>query len=193
MRKKRKKKQKNNILFIYLAFILILGYMSLKETDMFISILTSKSVLIIISLVMSYFLLKFAIKRLLKKMKQNRYLRSNLGKVDKMTGTEFEEYLAAHFDNLGYKVEHIGQSGDYGADLILSRDGISVAVQAKRYQDKVGVKAVQEVISAKEYYECDSAMVVTNSYFTPNAIQMATQCNVELWDRENIRKRFPNI
>ena len=110
-----------------------------------------------------------------------------------MTGPEFEEYLAAHFDNLGYKVEHIGQTGDYGADLILYRDGVSIVVQAKRYQDKVGVKAVQEVISAKEYYECDSAMVVTNSYFTPNAIQMATQCNVELWDRENIRKRFPNI
>lgn len=193
MKKKRKKKQKNNYFLIYIVAIILLGYMMLEETDMFIGIVTSKPVLVVISLVISYFLLKFAIKRLLKKMKQNRYLRSNLGKVDKMTGPEFEEYLAAHFDNLGYKVEHIGQTGDYGADLILYRDGVSIVVQAKRYQDKVGVKAVQEVISAKEYYECDSAMVVTNSYFTPNAIQMATQCNVELWDREDIRKEFPNV
>ena len=190
---KKKKSKKKNYFLIYIATIILLGYMLLQETDMFISIVTSKPVLIIISLVISYFLLKFAIKRLLKKMKQNRYLRSNLGKVDKMTGEEFEEYLAAHFDNLGYKVEHIGQTGDYGADLILYRDEISIVVQAKRYQDKVGVKAVQEVISAKEYYGCDDAMVVTNSYFTPNAIQMATQCNVELWDREDIRKEFPNV
>lgn len=188
----KKRNEKKNIT-PYLVTIGLFIYMFVYEREKLFRILTSKPAIVLISGVVLFFLAKYIIKYLIKRLKRNRYLRSNIGKVDKMTGTEFEEYLAAHFDNLGYKVEHIGQSGDYGADLILSRDGISVAVQAKRYQDKVGVKAVQEVISAKEYYECDSAMVVTNSYFTPNAIQMATQCNVELWDRENIRKRFPNI
>lgn len=193
MKKKQRKKRKNNLILIYMGLTVLLVYMLIKEPDILVQIITSKPVIIVICAVSCYLLMKYTLKYVVKKVKQNRYLRSNLGKVDKMTGPEFEEYLAAHFDNLGYKVKHIGQTGDYGADLILYRDGVSIVVQAKRYQDKVGVKAVQEVISAKEYYECDSAMVVTNSYFTPNAIQMATQCNVGLWDREDIRKEFPNV
>lgn len=64
------------------------------------------------------------------------------------------------------------------------------AVQAKRYNSSVGIKAVQEIISGREFYKTDNAIVVTNSYFTNPARQMAKECHVELWDREDCKKNF---
>ena len=40
------------------------------------------------------------------------------------------------------------------------------------------------------YYKSDRAMVITNSFFTPNAINLAKKCNVELWDRNTLKKQF---
>lgn len=191
-KKKKERHRKSDVIPVCVVAIVLWVCLCFQSPAMFLEIIQSEIIITIVGLLIIYCIVKYTIKFLISKVKRIRYLKSNIGVVDKMTGVQFEEYLAAHFDNLGYKVEHIGQSGDYGADLLLYRDGKSVVVQAKRYQDKVGVKAVQEVISAKEYYGCNNAMVVTNSYFTPNAVQMATQCNVELWDRDKIRKRFPN-
>lgn len=107
-----------------------------------------------------------------------------------MTGIEFEEFLKAHFQSLGYRVTLTQASHDYGADLILSRNGEKTAVQAKKYSDKVGIKAVQEISGAVGYYGADKAMVITNSYFTSSAVQLAKSNAVELWDRTQLIQRF---
>lgn len=54
------------------------------------------------------------------------------GDVGAMTGTQFEDMLGVVFGILGYRVEHTGQTGDFGADLILQQGTRRVAVQAKR-------------------------------------------------------------
>ena len=108
-----------------------------------------------------------------------------------MSGEEFELYLQAHFQKKGYYAKHVGQTGDYGADLILyGKRRRKTVVQAKRYNNSVGIKAIQEVISAKAYYDCRDAMVVTNSRFTHAAKELARKANVELWDRDRIRLEF---
>lgn len=129
---------------------------------------------------------------LLKKyIRRKKYLHSSLAQIDNMDGHEFEEYLAAHFQKLGYRVENVGTGGhDYGVDLILKKNGNITAVQAKRYNGSVGIKAVQEIMSGMVYYGADSAMVVTNSKFTASAQELASRGNVELWDREYCRKHF---
>jgi hypothetical protein len=48
-----------------------------------------------------------------------------------LAGVEFECFLAAVFEELGYSVTTTKASGDQGVDLILARDGVKVAVQAK--------------------------------------------------------------
>lgn len=63
-------------------------------------------------------------------------------------------------------------------------------MQCKRYKGKVGISAVQEVLGAKGYYKADKAMVITNSYFTPNAIKLANANDVELWDRNDLINKF---
>ena len=128
------------------------------------------------------FLVRFAVF-LFRRHSRGRKL---LKRIDKMSGTEFEEFLADYFRKSGYEVVTTPASNDYVADLILISGDEKTAVQAKRYEAKVGNSAVQEIIAAKGYYETENAMVVTNSYFTANAINLAEANEVELWDRDTL-------
>jgi HJR/Mrr/RecB family endonuclease/uncharacterized protein (DUF697 family) len=109
-----------------------------------------------------------------------------IDRVDRMTGEEFEEFLACCFRNVGYAVEMTPKTGDFGADLILSKAGKKTVIQAKRYQGKVGNSAVQEVVSAVKYYGAQDAIVITNSKFTSNAHKLAQANGVQLWGREQL-------
>ena len=128
-----------------------------------------------------------------KYIKRSFYLHSPLGSVDKMSGAKFEEYLKAHFENLGYKVKLTPKSNDYGADLIVSNKKKTIVVQAKRYKSKVGNSAIQQIVAAKAYYNADECMVVTNSFFTKNAEKLAEANGVVLVDRSQINSFFYSL
>lgn len=130
--------------------------------------------------------IKASIYQYKKDKLQEKYIKSGIGIVDKMTGEEFEEFLLAHFIKLGYKGNTTSKTNDYGADLILKKDGEVIVVQAKRWTNKVGIEAVQQIIGAKGYYKATKCMVICNNYYTPNAINLAESSNVELWDRKKL-------
>lgn len=112
--------------------------------------------------------------------------RSGMADVDVMPGSAFEERLAGLFVELGYAVTRTRASGDFGADLLLERDGERVVVQAKRYDGAVGIDAVQQVIGATRYYDAARAVVVTNSTCTSAAVALAGAHGVELVERESL-------
>lgn len=105
-----------------------------------------------------------------------------------LSGQEFEDFLAGLFHRLGYQVEMTPTSGDYGADLILSKGMDRIAVQAKCYSGSVGVSAVQEVLAGMVYYNCKSAWVITTGNLTANAIELAKKSRVKLFDSNEIGK-----
>ena len=104
------------------------------------------------------------------------------------TGLQFEEYLGRLFAGLGYQVSTTNATGDHGVDLILSKNGIRYALQAKFYAGKVGNKAVQEVFSGMSIWGASAAVVVTTSSFTPQAKQDAQQLGVTLIDGRELHK-----
>ena len=128
----------------------------------------------------------FAIRIALYLRRYRRLLRSGIAEIDRMTGAVFEQYLALLFRQHGYRVEHTGRAGDYGADLVISKGGVRTIVQAKRYRRNVNLKAVQEAVAAKAMYGCTHAMVVTNSGFARSAHTLARANGVELWDRDKL-------
>ena len=108
---------------------------------------------------------------------------------DDMDGWEFEEYVGDLLVKDGYiHVEVTRGSGDQGVDVLAERDGVSYAIQCKHYQAKISNKAVQEAYAGAEFYGCDVPVVVTNSYFTPSAEELADEIGVELWDREELNR-----
>ena len=116
-------------------------------------------------------------------LKDRKLRRSGMLQVDQMKGKEFEDYLRVLFQKRGYQVQMTPATGDYGADLILSKAGRRVAVQAKRWKKNVGLKAVQEVSTAKLHYKVDECWVVTNSGYTEPAKKLAASNGVKLVDR----------
>lgn len=125
-----------------------------------------------------------------RKIKHNKYKskrKKKLAGVDKMNGEEFEKYLEELFRNMNYKVKRTPYQKDFGADLIIEGNMHRYAVQAKRYTGNVGIKAVQEVVSAKAYYKCDGAIVVTNSRLTDAAKELAKSNNVIVIQRKELK------
>ena len=119
---------------------------------------------------------------------KRRFGEAKMAELAKLSGLEFEEFLAGLFRTHGYVAELTPTSGDYGADLILSKDGLRIAVQAKRYVGSVGVQAVQEALSGQAYYQCHAAWVVTTGTFTANANELAKKSGVKMIGRGDIGK-----
>ncbi|MBN0979738.1 restriction endonuclease [Pseudomonas hygromyciniae] len=115
----------------------------------------------------------------------NRFITMYL--VDGMDGFQFEAFLVEIFQTIGYDVKETKKTADQGADLFVSRFGKNMVIQAKNYTGSVGNSAVQQAISAKAFYGCDEAMVVTNSYFTRSAKELASTAAVRLVDREGLQ------
>ncbi|WP_147534514.1 restriction endonuclease [Bacillus marasmi] len=114
-----------------------------------------------------------------------RLSQAGMSDIDVMNGIEFEQFLSILFKKLGIKVHRTQASNDFGADLILEGKE-RIVVQAKRYKKKVGIKAVQEINSAKTYYQAHEAWVITNNYFTAPAKELAESNGVKLIDRNGL-------
>ncbi|MED4400351.1 restriction endonuclease [Metabacillus fastidiosus] len=121
-----------------------------------------------------------------KQKKKQRLIKSGIHEIDKMNGFQFEKYLSTLYESLGYQAQVTKASGDFGADLILKKDKRKIVVQAKRYSKNVGIRAVQEIRAAQDYYRADEAWVVTNQNFTLSAIKLANSSKVKLIGREQL-------
>ncbi|WP_433945594.1 restriction endonuclease [Paenibacillus sp. SN-8-1] len=119
-------------------------------------------------------------------LKRERLKRSGIAEIDKMDGIQFEKYLGHLFRSQGYKAEVTQAAGDYGADLVLTKDSKRIVVQAKRYSKNVGLKAVQEVQGAIAHYRASSGWVVTNSDYTAQAFKLAKSNGVRLINRDEL-------
>ncbi len=93
-----------------------------------------------------------------------------------MEGHEFEYFCADLLEKRGFEeVEVTKGSGDYGVDILAEKDGVTYAIQCKRYDGPVGVKAVQEAYAGRDYYDRMVGAVLTNQYFTTPAVEAAKE------------------
>ena len=105
-----------------------------------------------------------------------------------MTGLEFEEYCVDVLRSNGYTdVKITKASGDQGIDILATKGVLRYAVQCKYYSSSVGNSAVQEAYAGMTFYDCDVAMVMTNSTFTRGAEELAESIGVELWENVEIK------
>jgi len=83
-----------------------------------------------------------------------------------------------------------------GADLLIKdrTTNKKIAVQAKRHKNNIGLRAIQEVNTAIQYYDCNKGLLVTNSHLTNHAKKLANSIyNVEYWEREDLIKKINQI
>ena len=127
--------------------------------------------ILIIAAVSSIFIVLF------KRRKRRIYL------FEEMDGHDFEFFCADLLRKRGFEeVEVTRGSGDYGIDILAEKEGVTYAIQCKRYAGPVGVKAIQEAYAGRDYYDRMVGAVLTNQYFTTPAVEAAKKLKILLWD-----------
>jgi len=116
----------------------------------------------------------------------NRFRALKLDDVDSMDGHQFEHYVARLLKHQGFRTTVTKGSGDLGVDIIADRGGVRYCIQCKRYGKPVPRTAISDAVGAKARYQCSQAMVVTNSYFTPGALELAQANRCILIDRNQL-------
>lgn len=124
-------------------------------------------------------------KRFESEIVNNQLLEINMNFIE---GHDFEYYCAELLEKYGFSNATVTRgSGDQGVDIVAEKDKIKYAIQCKRYDQPVGNKAVQEVAAGRSFYNCNAAIVMTNSTFTSSAIELADKLGVTLWDGNFLR------
>lgn len=109
--------------------------------------------------------------------------------LDDIDGIDFEELTCDILIANGFETAESTQASmDFGVDVLACKDGVTYAIQCKRYHSTVGIDAVQQVYAGRAYYECHVAVVLTNQYFTSNAHKLADKIGVALWDRDMLEQ-----
>lgn len=81
----------------------------------------------------------------------------------------------------------VGQSGDHGADVIASKNGIRWLFQVKRWKSPVGVSVIDETLKAANLYSAKVPVIVASNGFDyaakehQNMLQMSG-VPLQLWD-----------
>jgi hypothetical protein len=95
-----------------------------------------------------------------------------------MDNEAFEHFVADLWERQGWTCEVSQKSRDKSLDVLAERESpyhMRHAIQAKRYQqgNNVGGPTVSEIASLTDYFNADSALVVTTSDFTRDARERA--------------------
>jgi restriction system protein len=112
--------------------------------------------------------------------------KSGIAEIDEMDGRQFEHYLGHLLKAHDFSVQVTRATGDYGADLVIVKNGKKIVVQAKRHSKNVGLKAVQEVQASISHYGASEGWVIANREYTDEAYSLAKSNNIRLIDREQL-------
>ncbi|MDY7220997.1 restriction endonuclease [Halalkalibacterium halodurans] len=127
----------------------------------------------------------------LKEKKRYDVAKITIRDIDRMDGHEFEDYLFVLLAGLGYNETYqTKKSRDFGADLLFNdSSGARTVVQAKCLSDALGVKAIQEVFTAKVYYQAEKAIVITSTETISDPCRrLASAAEVKLIEREALQE-----
>lgn len=119
--------------------------------------------------------------------KDRRTASYTLEEIDQMDGEKFEHYVANLLHLYQFKKIRISPySNDKGLDVYAEHEKLKYGFQCKRWARNIPLSAIQEIYTAKDLYELDRIIVITNSGFTKAAIEAAIKLDVILIDRKRL-------
>jgi predicted small secreted protein len=117
-------------------------------------------------------------------------------------GLELERLVANLFKAKGYDVRHnvkmrgrsrvehqIDVYAEYKAPLHVSK----IIIECKSYDKPIDKDIVIKLIHVVQDLGVDKGILVTTSYFTPDAVSIAQGFNVELWDYAKLRELLGEV
>lgn len=126
------------------------------------------------------------------------YTPLTIHQLDNLTSNLFEAAIAAIFENQGFEVYLTPYSSDKGVDIVIISESKNYLIQVKQTRSLVGRDAIQEVFTAKNYYENKFGKsfhlkVITNNGYSSTANLLGGSNSVELLDRKYLEDQLKNI
>lgn len=117
---------------------------------------------------------------------QSNAIQKELKNLDSMNNQDFKNYINNHLTKLGY-VSTINETiPNKSADILAEKDNIKYAIHCINQMKPISYQSVHKINSAKIVFDCDIAIIITNNYFTKQAISQAQKLHVLLINRDSL-------
>jgi HJR/Mrr/RecB family endonuclease len=112
----------------------------------------------------------------------------SLTDIDRLNPNLFEASIAALYKKQGFEIYLTPYSNDKGVDVVVLKNGENYLIQVKQTKSLVGNEAVQEICTAKNYYESKfneqfNLLTVTNNDYSSSAKILAKSNDIQLFNR----------
>ena len=100
-----------------------------------------------------------------------------------MRPDQYEQVVAEYFKNKGYEIKITPYSNDYGVDIFASNEKEKLAIQVKMFGNtsrKINRQMIMELHGAKDFFDCDYAIIATNGEILHNALEVANKLNIQI-------------
>ncbi|VVO08136.1 hypothetical protein PS710_03223 [Pseudomonas fluorescens] len=101
-------------------------------------------------------------------------------------GIGYESECIASFQEGGWLAMETSQTGDRGADIIATKRGFRIVAQCKNWSSKIDTSAIQEISTAKLYYEADFAVLICETTPTKQAKEMSEKLKILIINKTDI-------
>jgi len=113
--------------------------------------------------------------------------------IDRLNPNLFEATIAALYNKQGFEVYLTPYSNDKGVDVVVLKNGENYLIQAKQTKSLVGNEAIQEICTAKKYYEDKfkeqfNLLTITNNDYSSSAVILAKSNDIKLFNRGHLEK-----
>src|SRR5690606_6591855 len=111
--------------------------------------------------------------------------------IDRLQPRLFEAAIASLYKDQGFEVYLTPFSNDKGVDVVALKNGENYLIQAKQTKSLVGNDAIQEICTAKKYYEDRfkeqfKLLTITNNDYSSSAKILAKSNDITLLNRGHL-------
>ena len=111
--------------------------------------------------------------------------------IDRLNPNLFEASIAALYKKQGFEIYLTPYSNDKGVDVVVLKNGENYLIQVKQTKSLVGNEAIQEICTAKKYYESKfneqfNLLTVTNNDYSSSAKILAKSNDIQLFNRNQL-------
>lgn len=110
---------------------------------------------------------------------QKEQKRVRMADVQAMTPLQYEQHCAALLSDAGWQAKTTPRN-DQGVDVVAEIRGVRAVIQCKKYKNRVGNAAVQEIAAGRRHYGAHIAAVVCPMGYTKSSVELARSNGVLL-------------
>lgn len=116
------------------------------------------------------------------------YKSSELLDIDSLNPVKFKALVKQIVVHFGYDILFVPLYNLNNIDIIIHRKDIKIAVLAIKSEpgNLIGLKTIRQLRYIANYYHCEQGLIITNSYFDPEAINEAPNISITLIDRDKL-------